>query len=375
MNFIESYNDINNEMLGEVNYYYCESLILEASGKDSAEKKEGILRKIVNAIGNALQKLKDFLFKKSISKEDIPKSAENVEIETDIDLKKATKEIENQLVTSQENLKKINLELKKPFTPEVKSQAAFIHTKGLNKRSSKKSDDKVISVHLNPPTKDDMKKTAREVKYLRKEIKRQERMEKVAVAMGKAAVFSTITVGGGFFLLKKFNKYVDTLDKEQSALRRIVNCVKTGNPDAIEAATDEATVVSKLTAACNQIVAEINLKIKKAIVEAAKSAAEGVVTVTKKAKDEAVEKVHEVKDETLNKIRNNDTVKKVKKSTSEIASATADTLADPDIVKNLGKGLKTLTKPDTLRTVAKNTKDGLKIIGDAISSKTRDGKK
>lgn len=375
MNFIESYNDINNEMLGEVNYYYCESLILEASGKDSAEKKEGILRKIVNAIGNALQKLKDFLFKKSISKEDIPKSAENVEIETDIDLKKATKEIENQLVTSQENLKKINLELKKPFIPEVKSQAAFIHTKGLNKRSSKKSDDKVISVHLNPPTKDDMKKTAREVKYLRKEIKRQERMEKVAVAMGKAAVFSTITVGGGFFLLKKFNKYVDTLDKEQSALRRIVNCVKTGNPDAIEAATDEATVVSKLTAACNQIVAEINLKIKKAIVEAAKSAAEGVVTVTKKAKDEAVEKVHEVKDETLNKIRNNDTVKKVKKSTSEIASATADTLADPDIVKNLGKGLKTLTKPDTLRTVAKNTKDGLKIIGDAISSKTRDGKK
>ena len=375
MNFIESYNDINNEMLGEVNYYYCESLILEASGKDSAEKKEGILRKIVNAIGNALQKLKDFLFKKSISKEDIPKSAENVEIETDIDLKKATKEIENQLVTSQENLKKINLELKKPFTPEVKSQAAFIHTKGLNKHSSKKSDDKVISVHLNPPTKDDMKKTAREVKYLRKEIKRQERMEKVAVAMGKAAVFSTITVGGGFFLLKKFNKYVDTLDKEQSALRRIVNCVKTGNPDAIEAATDEATVVSKLTAACNQIVAEINLKIKKAIVEAAKSAAEGVVTVTKKAKDEAVEKVHEVKDETLNKIRNNDTVKKVKKSTSEIASATADTLADPDIVKNLGKGLKTLTKPDTLRTVAKNTKDGLKIIGDAISSKTRDGKK
>lgn len=382
MNFIESYNDINNEMLEQVNYYYCESLILEASGQDSVEKKEGILRKIVNAIDNALKKLKDFLFKKSITKEEVPKSAENIEIKTDIDLNKASKEVEQQLKTSQDNLKKINLELRKPFVPQVQSQASLIHVKGINKKSS--SDDKkdAISVHLTPPTKDDMKITAKEVKKLRKEIRRQERMEKIALALTKTAAVTGITVGGGLFLLKKFNKYVDTLDKEQSALRRIVNCARTGNPDAIEAATDEATVVSKLIAACNQIVAEINKRIKKAIVEAAKSAAEEVVDITKKAKDETVAKVQDVTDDALNKLRNNETVKKVSRTTKnvvdnskDVVKATADAVTDPSIGKNLKQGLKRIANPETMKTVVKNTKDGLEIISDAISSKTRNGKK
>jgi hypothetical protein len=373
MYLIESCDYANRKMLRTVDDLSYEFLLLESEGNEV--KKEGILKRMWKAIVDAINKIKEFFSSKdSAANTIIPVDAKDQKVETKIDVEKASKAVEEELKVNRDNLKNISSILSlKPVgqgiavtSPSSFKNKTVVSKEDRNAAKEAKRQERATAKEAKLRVKEEARRRIAE----ENEIKRQERLIKLNKTVAKAIGITGLTVIGAKVLLGKFKKYTDTLDKNTSALKRIIDAGSNINPDAAKEAQGEMKVMSRITAVINQCNAELHRVIKEGIKK-------GIKDVSNDTKAAVVSKTADTVDKAKEKLNSPGTQEAIH---SAINSATSKVIQSVDDASSKAsdfskKAKEVLNSPDTqeaIHSAINSTKSKVIQSVDDISKKAQE---